>query len=204
MDIGESQEITLTNGEKVELILHEIEEERDSLRNAIRGVNVTVSVNGEELTLGSGNYNLPVEVGGVQIDCPVVKNYYTNSNADRWGLTKDARFRLWPKGSSYMEPGTFVYPIKQKWFASLSQSGNEPTYVDWGEDPTNKNIYYHSGHDIGGAEGMDEIVSATDGLVISARGDTLEGYDDFPGDLRKDVVWILSDLGWYIRYSHLD
>ena len=82
--------------------------------------------------------------------------------------------------------------------------GNEPTYVDWGEGLANKDIYYHSGHDIGGAEGMDEIVSATNGLVISAVRDTLEGYDDFPGDIRTDVVWILTDLGWYIRYSHLD
>jgi murein DD-endopeptidase MepM/ murein hydrolase activator NlpD len=204
LDIGESQELTLTNGSKVELKLLEIEEVRDSLRNAIRGINVKVNLNGEEVTLGSGNYHLPVEVGGVQIDCPVVKNYYTNSNADRWGLSKDARFRLWPKGSSYMNPGTFIYPVKQRWSASMSQSGNEPPYVDWGENPDNKNIYYHSGHDIGGAEGMDEIVSATDGLVVSALGEALEGYDDFPGDIRTDVVWILNELGWYIRYSHLD
>ncbi|MCK5137172.1 MAG: peptidoglycan DD-metalloendopeptidase family protein [Bacteroidales bacterium] len=204
LDIGESEEITLNNGEKVRLTLMEIEVDLDSLRNAIRSVNVKVSVDGEEVCLGSGNYHLPVEVGNIQIDCPVVKNYYTNSNSDRWGLTKDARFRLWPKGSSYMDPGTFVYPVKQKWFASMSQSGNEPPYVDWGEDPASKEIYYHSGHDFGGAEGMDEIVSATDGLVISALGDTLEGYDDFPGDIRTDVVWILTNLGWYIRYSHLD
>jgi len=143
LDIGESQVLTLTNGSKVELRLLEIEVVRDSLRNAIRNVKVTVNVNGEEVILGSGNYHLPVEVGGVQIDCPVVKNYYTNSNADRWGLSKDARFRLWPKGSSYMNPGTFIYPVKQRWCASMSQSGNEPPYVDWGENLDNKNIYYH-------------------------------------------------------------
>jgi len=184
--------------------LIEISEVRDSLRNAIRAVEVKVKINGEECTLGSGNYHLPVEVGDVQIDCPVVKSYYSNSNGDRWGLSHDARFRLWPKGSSYMETGTLIYPVKQKWFAGMSQSGNEPPYVDWGENPANKSIYYHSGHDFGGAEGMDEIVSATDGLVISSLNDTLEGYDDFPGDIRPDVVWILTDLGWFIRYSHLD
>ena len=204
LDIGESGEITLRNGEKVRLTLIEIEEVRDSLRNAIRELKVKVSVDGEEVTLGSGNYHLPVEIGSVHIDCPVVKNYYANSKADRWGLSKDARFRLWPKESSFMEPGTFVYPVKQNWFAGMTQSGNEPTYVDWGENPANKSIYYHSGHDIGGAEGLDEIISATDGLVISALGDTLVGYDDFPSDIRMDVVWILTDLGWLIRYSHLD
>ncbi len=204
LDIGESKEIELTNGEMVKLTLLDISEVRDSLRNAIRSVDVKVSIDGEEFTLGSGNYLLPVEAGNVQIDCPVVYNYYSNSGGNRWGLSKDARFRLWPKGSAYMDPGTFVYPIKQEWLASMSQSGNEPTYVDWGEDLGDKNIYYHSGHDIGGAEGMDEIVSATDGLVISAFGDTLEGYVDFPGDVRIDVVYILTDLGWFIRYSHLD
>lgn len=202
--IGESREITLTNGEMVVLKLLDINEVRDSLRNAIRTVKVKVSINGEEFTLGSGNYLLPVEAGSVQIDCPVVKSYSANSTKNRWRLSKDARFRLWPKGSALIKPGTFVYPIKQEWFATMSQSGNEPTYVDWGENPANKRIYYHSGHDFGGAEGMDEIVSATDGLVISALGDTLEGYDDFPGDIRLDVVYILTDLGWYIRYSHLD
>jgi murein DD-endopeptidase MepM/ murein hydrolase activator NlpD len=204
LNLGESKEIILTDGTKVMLTLHQVELFRDSLRGAIREVRVTVEVNGVRVVLGSGNYHLPMEVGGVQIDCPVVKAYYSNSNEDRWGLTGDARFRLWPAGSSLMEPGTFVYPLKQRWFASMTQSGNEPPYVDWGEDPNSKNIYYHSGHDFGGAEGRDEILSAMEGLVISAKGDTLDGTTDIPGDVRKDVVWVLSDLGWVIRYSHLD
>ena len=86
----------------------------------------------------------------------------------------------------------------------MTHSGNEPCFVDWGENLAVKDIYYHSGHDIGGAEGMDEIVSATDGLVVSANKDTLEGYDDFPGDIRTDVVYIVDNRGWYYRYSHLD
>ena len=163
-----------------------------------------ISVDGEEITINSGNYNLPVTVGKVQIDCPVVKAYNSNTRRNIWELHKDARFRIWPAGSPFIAPGTFTYPVKQEWLASMSQSGNEPTYVDWGENLANKDIYYHEGHDIGGAEGLDEIVSATDGLVLAANGDTLEGFDDFPGDVRTDVVYILSDLGWYIRYSHLD
>ena len=160
LDIGKSKEITLRNGEKVTLLLERVEIFRDSLREAIRDVNVTLEVNGEKAILHSGNYNLPVEVGGVQVDCPVVKAYYENSNEDRWGLTHDARFRIWPAGSPYMSPGTFIYPVKQAWFAGMTQSGNEPPYVDWGENLSSRNIYYHSGHDFGGAEGMDEIVSA--------------------------------------------
>jgi murein DD-endopeptidase MepM/ murein hydrolase activator NlpD len=204
LDIGESQNIELSNGEMVKLKLLEVDVVRDSLRNAIRSAHVKISVDGKETTINSGNYNLPVTVGKVQIDCPVVKNYSTNSHREIWALGKDARFRLWPGGSPYIAPGTFVYPVKQEWLASMSQSGNEPTYVDWGESVANKEIYYHEGHDIGGAEGLDEILSATAGLVVSANGDTLEGYDDFPGDIRADVVYIVNDLGWYLRYSHLD
>jgi hypothetical protein len=204
LDTGESRDVVLSNGENVKLALLQVEVVRDSLRHAIRTARVTVSVDGEEITLLSGNYHLPVTVGRVKIDCPVVQDYISNSRRNIWALEKDARFRLWPEGSPFMVPGTFVYPVKQDWLASMSQSGNEPTYVDWGENLANKEIYYHEGHDIGGAEGLDEIVSATSGLVVSANGETLEGVDDFPGDIRKDVVYIASELGWYLRYSHLD
>ena len=204
LDIGELGDITLSNGDVVKLELLEIHEVRDSLCGAVRAAYVRVSVGGEEIILSAGNYNLPVAIGNVQIDCPAIKGYLANSSKDRWGLSKDARFRLWPKGSPYIMPGTFVCPVKQDWLASMSQSGNESTYVDWGEDPANKTIYYHSGFDMGGAEGMDEIVSATDGMVISANNVLLDGYSDMPGDVRKDVVYVIDNHGWYIRYSHLD
>ena len=206
LNIGESQEVKISNGDIVKLSLLEINEIRDSLRDAIRVAYVKISVDGEIITLSSGNYNLPIVVGKVQIDCPIIKEYYSNANRDLWKLKKDARFRLWPKGSSYLQSGTFVYPVKQKWFANMTQIGNEPVYVSGGEDNNNKAIYYHECIDIGGAEGMDEIVSATDGLVISAKGEILKGYEKLK--LRrieaKDGVYILDKRGWFIRYSHLD
>lgn len=204
LDVNESIDLQLSNGELVNLKLLEINEVRGTLRNAIRISNVKVLVDGEEVVFPSGNYNLPLTVGKVQIDCPITKGYYSNTSKERWNLSKSARFRLWPKGSPYIASGTFVYPIKQEWLSSSSQMSNEPSYVDWGENILNKKIYYHSGLDFGGAEGMDEIVSATDGLVISAKNKTLEGYDDFPGERRYDVIYIIDDQGWYYRYSHID
>jgi murein DD-endopeptidase MepM/ murein hydrolase activator NlpD len=204
LNIGESQDIKLSNGEIVKLALLEITEVRDSLRNAIRAASIKVSVDGEVITLSTGNYNLPVVVGKVQIDCPAIKSYFVSEDDNPWKLTRDARFRLWSKGSPYIEPGTFVYPIKQAWLASMSQSGNEPTYVDWGENPANKNIYYHAGHDIGGAEGMDEIVSSTDGLVISANNEILPGYNSIPVYVHTDAVSVIDDRGWLLGYVHLD
>jgi hypothetical protein len=204
LDIGESRDIHLSNGDVVKLELLEIHETRDDLCDAIRAAYVKISIDAKEIILSSGNYNLPVVVGNVQIDCPAIKGYYPNSNKDRWGLSKDARFRLWPKGSPYIKPGTFVCPVKQDWLASMTQSGNEPVYVDACEFPEIRKIYYHSGFDIGGTEGEDEIVSATDGMIISANKEILDGYNDMPGDVRKDVVYVVDNRGWYYRYSHLD
>lgn len=203
LNTGETQDVTLDNGDVVKLTLLEIAEELDSCRGAVRGARVKVSVDGKELIINTGNYNLPVTIGKVQIDCPVIKAYYATTNQDSWGLTKDACFRLWPKDSPYLQPGTFVYPLKQEWLASFSQVGNEPTYVDWGES-LKVPVYYHNGFDFGAAEGMDEILSATEGTVISANNTALEGYTDFPGDVRPDVVYIQDAKGWCYRYSHLD
>src|SRR5206468_8172761 len=106
---------------------------------------VKVEVNSAAVTLSSGNYQLPVSAGGVQVDCPVTGGYRSNSNEDTWGLVADARIRLWPGGSPWIEPTSFVYPARQRWFASMTQMANEPVYVDGGENPATPKIYYHNG-----------------------------------------------------------
>jgi hypothetical protein len=90
------------------------------------------------VSLVSANYHLPVTVGGVQIDGAVTKGYRHRSSKgpwaqqakggeeNPWGLDKDARLRLWPAGSPLMNPGTFAYSVKQRWFASATQFGIRP------------------------------------------------------------------------------
>ncbi len=203
LNIGETQDIKINNGENVRLSLSGIQLIRDSIRGAIRDARVMITVNGQPAALSFGNYNLPVEVGNVQIDCPAIRALTGNSNMDFWSLSKDAIFRIWPKGSPFLKPGTFVYPIKQRWFANKTQAGNPP---NWGNDPANKSIYYHAGYDIGGAEKINEVVSATEGIVVSAKGKTMDDYKDF--SLRglgwKDAVYILDNRGWFMLYAHLD
>jgi murein DD-endopeptidase MepM/ murein hydrolase activator NlpD len=80
---------------------------------------------------------------------------------------------------------------------------NEPCYVDAGERPQNRKIYYHWGLDFGGCEGLIEVLAATDGLVVSAGKEKLSGYDDTPVKPRYDVIYVLDAQGWYYRYSHL-
>lgn len=206
LNVGESKDAVLTNGEIVHLELSDIRIIRDSLKKGIRAAYLTVSVDGEEVVLGSGNYNLPVTAGKVKIDCPVIKevtatsSYYTKDAV----LRSDARFRIWPKNSPYIQKGTFLFPLKQDWMASRTQSQNEPAGLGWAENLQSSNMGYHATHDFGGAEGMEEIFSATDGLIVSANNEVLDEYKDLPGDVRPDVVWVVDGRGWYIRYSHLN
>ncbi len=204
LDLGETQEVELADGSKTRVKLVNVQETRDRIRNAVREAKVTVEVNGTSLTLISATYHLPVTVAGVQIDCPITKGYLVrDSQQNAWALQKDARLRLWPAGSPWIQPGTFTYPVRQRWLVSDTQMANEPCYVNGAELPTQKDIYYHYGLDFGGAEGLVEVVAATDGLVVSAASQILPKYKDSPAKPRYDVIYVVDGRGWYYRYSHL-
>jgi len=204
LDVGQSQEVELADGSLARLKLLDLQETRDKLRNAVRALRVKVEVNGQTVTLASAMYQLPVTVAGVQIDCPITRGLTDNSSKQNvWGLTKDARFRLWPAGSPWIEPGTFTYPVRQRWFAGDTQMANEPTFVNGDELPGKTSIYYHYGLDFGGAEGLVEVIAATDGVVVSAAGEVLPEHKESPAKPRYDVIYILDQRGWYYRYSHL-
>lgn len=208
LSTGETEEVVLADGQKIRVKLLDLKERRDELRGAVRRAEVRVQVGEREVTLVSANYRLPVVVGDVRIDCPVTRGYARNATEttgglDPWGLDKDVRLRLWPAKSSLVNPGTFKYPAKQTWFASSTQMANEPTYVDGGERPGTAKIYYHYGLDIGGAEGLVDVVAATDALVVSVGKEVLPGYVDTPVAPRYDVLYLLDERGWFYRYSHL-
>jgi murein DD-endopeptidase MepM/ murein hydrolase activator NlpD len=203
LDIGESGQVELGNGTRAQVKLLALDEVRDPIRDAVRQARVKVEVNGQVVELPSATYHLPTTVAGVQVDCTITRGYLTNTSQDHWGLTKAARLRIWPAGSPWVEPGTFVYPVRQRWFASLTQMANEPTFVDEFEHPARRKIYYHSGLDIGGAEGLVDVVAASAGVVVSVGKAGLPGYDDTPVKPRYDVIYVRDDQGWYYRYSHL-
>ena len=139
----------------------------------------------------------------MQIDCTVTKSYAEFSHEDWWHLEEaDARLRVWPADSPWIEPDEFVYPAKQKWFASQTSFTNEPV----APRPRGQ-LYYHSGLDIGGCEGLTEVVAATDGLVVTLGDDYLPEFhrsNDTPEAMREryDVVHVLDERGWFYRYSH--
>lgn len=200
LNVGQEATVQLVNGQTATVKLLEVQEQRDSLRNALRLARVTVEVNGRPVTLGSATYHLPVTAGDVQIDCPITRGY--NQNIDYWGLDADARLRLWPAGYPLITPGTFSYPVNQRWFASHTLMANQ---IGDGEDVKKKPIYYHWGLDLGGAERMVDVLAATDGQVVSAAGELLQPgtYPDLVKP-RGDVLYLRDARGWYYRYSHLD
>jgi hypothetical protein len=206
MNVGQTADVRLVNGDVVRLSFLGMDIQRDSVRYGIRGAKLRIAVNGQEVTIGSGNYNLPVTIDKVKIDCPLLKEITATSSYYTSGvLAGDARFRLWPKDSPIIQPGTLEFPLKQRLFASRTQSQNEPAGLGWAEPwDERKNIGYHSTHDFGGAEALNEVFSATDGLIVSSKNEVLKQYEDLPGDVRPDVVWVLDGRGWYIRYSHLN
>lgn len=204
LDVGESADVTLCDGSEARIKLLDLRESLDSVTSAVRKAEVTVDVNGQRVTLVSATYHLPTTVGEVQIDCSITKGYNEKGRASSWGLEKAARLRLWPAGSPWVAPGTFGYPVKQKWFATDTQMANDPVFVDGGERADKTSVYYHSGLDFGGSEGMVDVVAATDGLVVAAAESVLDGYkQDTPVSPRYDVVYLLDSRGWYYRYSHL-
>ena len=204
LNVGETAEVTLCDGSAAIVKLLDLKETRDEVCFAVRRAVVTVEVNGERTELVSANYHLPQTIGQVQIDCSITKGYNENGTPSFWGLDKDARLRLWPAGSPLVRPDTFTYPVKQKWFATNTQMANEPVFVDGGERAGKRNIYYHSGLDIGGSEGLVEVIAATDALVVSVGEVVLDEHkQDTPVSPRYDVVYLLDGRGWYYRYSHL-
>ncbi len=204
LNVGETRSVTLSDGTMAELTLLRVHERRDEVRQAARCAEARVRVNGQIVDLVASAYHLPVVAGAVQIDCAVTRGYLAQSSkGNAWALEKDARFRLWPAGSAWIDPNSFTYPVRQRWFASDTQMANVPTFVDGGDRPNRDQIYYHHGLDFGGAEGLVDVLAATEGLVVSSGDAVLEGHADSPVRPRYDVIYILDRRGWYYRYSHL-
>ncbi len=206
--IGESFTYTLKTGEKKIITVLSIHDVRDPFRNAIRKAEVNVDVSGTQAVIPVALYTMPKVVNGLKLDAAVTKGYLSNSSSPEvWDLEPgaDVRLRFWDPDQPLLEPGSFGYPVKQRWFASDTQMANDPCFVDGGEDPNRKDIYYHYGLDFGGYDHLVPVLAATDGYVLSAAGKTLPEVtkEKYPNlSPRYDVVYIEDSRGWYYRYSH--
>lgn len=206
--VGESVVYKLKDGAEKKITLLAVHETRDVFRHAVRYAEVQVDVDGTQAAIPVALYNLPRVVNGVKIDAAVTRGYLGNSSdPEIWALQPkaDARLRFWDPDQPLLEPGTFGYPVKQRWFASDTQMANDPCFVDGGEDPDRKSIYYHYGLDIGGYDHWVPVLAATDGEVISAAGEVSERLTENEKAAvspRYDVVYLKDARGWVYRYSH--
>ena len=149
---------------------------------------------------------MPIALGGVQIDCSITKGC-VQPKQQSVGPGKDARLRLWPAGSPWIRPGTFLIPCTQRWFSSYDADGQRAGATSTAcEIPADKSIYYHWGLDTGGAEGLVDVDRGH-----RRRGGRRPDMDTIkPARVslaevkpRYDVVYLLDGRGWYYRYSHL-
>lgn len=211
LNLKETRFVTLADGNQVKIRVEGMKHRHDSCRKAVRSAEVRIRVNDEEIVLGSGMYNLPQKISGIQIDCPVTSDWVHNRDGllfNPWSLESDVRLRLWPGETPWIDPDTFAYPVDAGWFSSDTQMTNDPCYVDHSDlhkEPGSpgSNIYYHYGLDVGGSEGQTVIRSAVDGLVLSAGDVTLVDYrKNTPVAPRYDVIYILDSRGWMYRHSH--
>ena len=198
LKLGESLPLTLQDGSAATVKLVDLQESFGKVWGEVYRAEVTVEINGKRGTLLSGMYNLPKRIGGVQVDCPITKSLRNNSHINHWQLEADARLRIWSKGSPWINPDDFQYPVKQKWFASQTSFSNEPV-----APRPRRQLYYHAGLDLGGSEGLTEVVAATDAIIVSHGDDVLPKHaKDTPVNKRYDVLYLLDERGWYYRYSH--
>jgi murein DD-endopeptidase MepM/ murein hydrolase activator NlpD len=202
LDVGQSAQVQLSDGTMANVRVLDLKETRDTVRHAVRKAIVEIEVNGRRATVEAAGYHVPITVGNVQIDCPVTKGCLQPKKND-WALDKAVRLRLWPAGAPWIQPGTFAYPVPQRWFVGDTQMDNEP--VDSGCIPFQKPIYYHHSFDIGGAERLAPVRAATDAVVVSVGGKKLAG-EKLPDCVkpRYDVVYLRDGRGWLYRYSHFD
>ena len=164
LDRGESQVIELSDGTKARVKLLDVEEDRDGVRSAIREARVKLEVNGQAATLVSANYRLPVTVGGRPDRLPGDQGLLPELRPVRGflgpgqgrpaaalagGLALDRR-----RARSSIPSSSAGSPAPRRWATSRRSSTAATT-------PTGRPIYYHSGLDIGGCEGMVDVVSAT-------------------------------------------
>ena len=96
LDVGQFREVVLPDGTTATVKLLAVQEKPDPVREAVRGAELSVEVNGVRGVLPCATYNLRMLISGVRIDCPVIKGYL-RSYANYWSIDHDARFRIWPQ-----------------------------------------------------------------------------------------------------------
>lgn len=186
-----------------------INEPRDKVRGVIRFPSIVVDVAGEQAEVPAALYHMPTVVNGVKIACSATRGVADalRPHADVFALDRDARVRCWEPDDPLWGPVPLRYPAQQVWFASMTQLGNERTYVDAGEltlnDYPNRHIYHHSGIDIGGHDKAVPLIAPTSGKLIRCGTQWAAGEEPYR-EAKPDSLTIRDELGWRFTFAHID
>ncbi|NOZ22546.1 MAG: hypothetical protein GXP25_15800 [Planctomycetes bacterium] len=173
--VGETVEVALDDGKAHQIKLVSVDEPPCAVRGVIRFPKITVDVDGEQADVPAALYHMPQVVNGVRIGCSVTRGVAeaVGRNQDVYALDKDARIRCWDPDAPLFDDPPLVYPVKQRWFASMTQMANERCFVNACESPPKKPdeyVYHHYGMDFGGHDRAVPIVAAHAGIVV-VRGE---------------------------------
>ena len=203
LDIGESRQVELRGGAKVQVKLLALEESRDSIRDAVRRAVVKVEVDGQAVELTSATYHLPRTVAGVQIDCPITRGYMTNTDQDHWGLDQGRAAAALAGRLAVDRAGHVRLSGPPALVRQRDPDGQRADVRRWHRRarPPQDLLPLRPRHRRRRGTGRRGRRDRRTGRL--RRQATLPGYEDTPVDPRYDVVYLLDDRGWYYRYSHL-
>lgn len=206
LDLDEDRVLHLRDDRMVPVVLRSVQVQRDTVRGAIRGGVVGLLVEGRPIELPIGNYALPLRVGPLRLDCPLVREHAAINNAPI-DLDAAARIRVWPAEGPLLAESTFTYPLRQRWFAASTQLGGEPVFTTsgWERPGLGQKTYHHFPDDLGGHADAIPVLAAVDGVVLGAAGRQATGVTGpAHSESRSDRVFLLDERrGWIIKHSHL-
>lgn len=107
LNLQESMLIILNNGEAVEVKLLEINEVHDRHRGALRSATVRIAVDGEEVSLGVGNYHLPVTLDGSRS-----RSLQGDIREYKWSFSDGSRAEGPVQKRTYDKPGEYSEVLK--------------------------------------------------------------------------------------------
>ncbi len=184
LDVGETYDYRLKNGQERRIGLKAVTELADSVMDLMRRAEVLVEIDGAPLKLACEPYVMPTEVHGLRIQA---------DTTSRWmDLPKRVQVSLWDASDPIVDTELFVFPLAgYALFSQGTQGYNEPVHLGHRDgDPAGQRFYHNYGFDMAGFEGRDEVVACVDGSVIGV-------YPDVGTLILKD------DRGIVFEYGHM-
>jgi hypothetical protein len=160
LDVQETFTLRLGSGAERVLRLVSVQEQRDSVIGLVRSADVRVEIDGRPLRLTCGPYVMPTETAGLRVQA---------DTTSAWGNTpKRVQFSLWDAADPIVDTQRFGFPLPHlRLFSQGTQAYNEPVHLGAGDgDPQGQCFHHDYGFDNAGFEGREEVVSATEGMVV--------------------------------------